>query len=335
MQKSILRLAFCQQCPKIELHAHLHGCVRKSTLKEFLTERNIPFDDDVFKTKDMRGSFRIFDYIHKSITSLDQVRRMFNEMIEDFEAQNVLYLELRTTPKDFPGSNCEDYVRTLLVELEKRGKAGESQIIVKLLLSMSRSESLEKARETLEIAKKYKDTGYIIGLDYSGSPFQKSFRDFIEIYQEGRDYGLKIAVHTAELPDEKTKQETDEILTFKPDRIGHFNYFNEEQLNKLIELKIPVETCPTSNKFTMELNEYKEHHFKIFMEREVPFCVCTDDTVVFDTDISQELYRICSAFDLSEDQAKETINRSIDCIFEESLKKSFKEKIRNFSFPNF
>ena len=40
--------------------------------------------------------------------------------------------------------------------------------------------------------------------------------------------GLFCTVHTAELPGEQTYQETCDILDFKPDRLGHFNFFDEK-----------------------------------------------------------------------------------------------------------
>lgn len=47
-----------------------------------------------------------------------------------------------------------------------------------------------------------------------------------------------------------------------PDRIGHFNYFNNDLYDEMIKLKIPIEMCPTSNLFTLKLKDYSEHHFK-------------------------------------------------------------------------
>ena len=47
VQPSAALLAICQRLPKIELHAHLNGCVRESTLLELARLRNL--DPDVMK----------------------------------------------------------------------------------------------------------------------------------------------------------------------------------------------------------------------------------------------------------------------------------------------
>ena len=57
---------------------------------------------------------------HKSVTSLATLRRITREVLHDFAADNVKYLELRTTPRAFAGASLEDYVLAVLEELARR-----------------------------------------------------------------------------------------------------------------------------------------------------------------------------------------------------------------------
>lgn len=41
--------------PKIELHAHLNGCVRRSTLEEFSKEKMLNHDFSCFSQRDNEG----------------------------------------------------------------------------------------------------------------------------------------------------------------------------------------------------------------------------------------------------------------------------------------
>jgi adenosine deaminase len=41
-------LEFCHLLPKVELHAHLHGSIRDSTILELLQKENYKVDLDVF-----------------------------------------------------------------------------------------------------------------------------------------------------------------------------------------------------------------------------------------------------------------------------------------------
>jgi adenosine deaminase len=75
---------------------------------------------------------------------------------------------------------------------------------IRLYLSCSRAEDIEKAKETLSLAKKYQKEGLILGIDYSGNPFQRDFNYFRPVFEEARSIGFKTLVHCAELPDAKT-----------------------------------------------------------------------------------------------------------------------------------
>lgn len=46
---------FVRMAPKVELHAHLSGCVRKSTLIEFANKKGINIESSWFDQRDNTG----------------------------------------------------------------------------------------------------------------------------------------------------------------------------------------------------------------------------------------------------------------------------------------
>ena len=54
--------------------------------------------------RDLRKCFGIFNEIHKLIRTTDALRRIVQEVLEDFMADNVIYLELRSTPRALEGN---------------------------------------------------------------------------------------------------------------------------------------------------------------------------------------------------------------------------------------
>ena len=50
----------------------------------------------------------------------------------------------------------------------------------------------------------------------------------------------------------------------------------------------------------MKFNSLKDHHFIKYFEVNHPLCICTDDTGVFLSDLSNELLLIAEAFNLDE-----------------------------------
>jgi adenosine deaminase len=88
-------------------------------------------------------------------------------MIEDFANENVVYLEIRTTPRVVPGQMTKrSYVETVLDAINNHP---HKNITVKLLLSINRGETNEQAMETVNLAIEYKNSG-VVGIDLSGNP---------------------------------------------------------------------------------------------------------------------------------------------------------------------
>mmetsp|Transcript_849 Transcript_849/g.1985 ORF Transcript_849/g.1985 Transcript_849/m.1985 type:complete len:217 (+) Transcript_849:5659-6309(+) len=166
-------------------------------------------------------------------------------------------------------------------------------IVPKLLISIDRGRGLEEAWENLSLAE---DSRHCVGIDFSGDPRKASFAEYSEVFSAARDQGLKTTIHTAETSDFK---DTSSILDFKPDRLGHCCDLDEVNFERIRDLSIPVELCPSSNLATMKWTAYDQHHFSKFYASGLPISICTDDTLLFQTDITKEHFFIAQAFHLS------------------------------------
>ncbi|GFR41381.1 hypothetical protein Agub_g2064 [Astrephomene gubernaculifera] len=126
-------LRACQLLPKVELHAHLNGCVRPQTIKEILEERfrageALAVTEQQLKEVTVTASdrslgkcFRLFDIIHAITTTHAAISRIACEVVRDFAADRTVYLELRTTPKSRPeyGMTKESYIEAVLQGVEQ------------------------------------------------------------------------------------------------------------------------------------------------------------------------------------------------------------------------
>lgn len=209
--------------PKIELHAHLNGSIRNSTLLELARELGekgtIIFSDfEYVIRKDDRSLcevFKLFDLIHIVTTDHKTITRITKEVVEDFAAENVVYLELRTTPKrnDSIGMSKRSYMEAVLEGLRSVSSnsldinlssndtakcvAGTKKIYVRLLLSIDRRESTAAAMETVKLALEMKDTG-VIGIDLSGNPTVGEWATFLPALKFAREQGLSVTLHCGE-----------------------------------------------------------------------------------------------------------------------------------------
>ena len=88
-------LEFIKKVPKVELHAHINGCIRDNTLLELL--ENSGADQEALKKlhvqlgdeRSLSQCFDLFSRIHRIVTSVEVVERITREAIEDFAADQV------------------------------------------------------------------------------------------------------------------------------------------------------------------------------------------------------------------------------------------------------
>ncbi len=119
---------FFRSLPKVELHRHLEGSLRLSTMLEIarLHDLDLPYQDvDEFRhlVQVVEGEPYNFQNFLAKFTSLrhfyqspEAIKRITHEAIEDAAADNIRYIELRFTPvaltrvQEFPLGEAMDWV---------------------------------------------------------------------------------------------------------------------------------------------------------------------------------------------------------------------------------
>jgi adenosine deaminase len=160
-------LKFCQKIPKFELHSHLSGSIRNSTIFELIknsqlyTEYLQIIDSKsrfFFFPKSKRTTsecFYIFNLIHHLTNNLNIIKRITREVIEDYSKENTKYLEIRTTPRKLEENNSlkynkREYIEAILEEINTyKTNFPENFYDINLILSIDRSNSNLNALETV------------------------------------------------------------------------------------------------------------------------------------------------------------------------------------------
>jgi len=103
---------FIRRMPKMELHAHLSGSVRTETVRT-LIRQHYPAEEveeqyrlcrlvagDLGEQRSMAECFALFKVLHRIISSSQILFQVTLDVLTDFVfGSNVMYLELRTTPR--------------------------------------------------------------------------------------------------------------------------------------------------------------------------------------------------------------------------------------------
>lgn len=319
---------FYMQLPKVELHAHLNGSISASTMKKLIAKKphlNVHSHMtmiDKGKKRTLEECFQMFQVIHQLTTNAEDILMVTKDVIKEFADDGVKYLELRSTPRgeNATGMTKRTYVESILEGI-KQCKQENLDIDVRYLMAIDRRGGPRTAKETVELAKEFflsaGDT--VLGLDLSGDPTVGQAEDFLEPLLEAKKAGLKLALHLAEIPD--NKKETQMLLDLLPDRIGHGTFLNSsvggslDQLDFVRQHRIPLELCLTSNIKSQTVPSYEQHHFGFWYSIAHPSVICTDDKGVFATYLSQEYQLAAETFNLTPSQVWDLSYESINYIF--------------------
>eukprot|EP00200_Dunaliella_tertiolecta_P002360 CAMPEP_0202338984 /NCGR_PEP_ID=MMETSP1126-20121109/1039_1 /ASSEMBLY_ACC=CAM_ASM_000457 /TAXON_ID=3047 /ORGANISM="Dunaliella tertiolecta, Strain CCMP1320" /LENGTH=318 /DNA_ID=CAMNT_0048929467 /DNA_START=158 /DNA_END=1114 /DNA_ORIENTATION=+ len=276
--------------------------------------------------------FMLFGIIHQLTTDLETISAIASQVVRDFAEDNVVYLELRTTPKEREGMTKESYVRAVLdgiacasaqlrsQQVESNGHSSSCvpDILVKLLLSIDRREGPHEAMQTVEVAKQFMGCG-VVGIDLSGNPSTGVWESWLPALVEARKAGLKITLHGGEVPGRS--KEAMQQLAFCPDRLGHMCYMEDNVKEALLASKIPLELCLTSNIKTQTFPCFQDHHFREVFFAQHPLVICTDDSGVFHTSLSQEYAIAMHTFGIHERDIQRLVADSIDYTFTSDAEK--------------
>jgi adenosine deaminase len=339
---------WCHELPKCELHAHLSGSIRDETLAEFLRDA----DDPVVhrqaaplinsKTgRSLKQCFALFPLIHRLVNTREKVARVVTEVLEDYEHDNCMYLELRTTPRRQSDTlSGQDYVWCVLQAVaEYHRRDPVPSLVCRVLLSVSRDAPVSSAQDTVDMARVFLSLpeshpayNLVVGLELSGNPTMGKWSDFEPVFSKARlefDAKLPISLHFGEVLDDAESQE---MLDFGPERVGHAVCMSTATAQRLLDMQLPVEVCLSSNMKTLSAPSVAEHPaISILYPAGHPICLCCDDCGIFTTNLSKEYYLASSDGGLSKQDLVRITENSIDMSFaKSSLKSAMVRRVKNF-----
>ncbi|XP_016981768.1 adenosine deaminase-like protein [Drosophila rhopaloa] len=327
---------FLKGLPKVELHAHLNGSLGVDSLRDLAERLYGSAPEKLLELcfirceKDLDACFETFKFVHELTATAEGLRYATELAVRDFAQDNVQYVELRTTPKANAHYSRRDYLE-IVIEAIIEARKKYPDILVKLLPSINRAEPVDVAEETVslavELAQSYPHL--ILGIDLSGNPAKGRFSDFAPIISKAREMGLKLVIHCAEI---KNPSEVQEMLEFGMSRCGHGSFLTQKEIELLKQRNIPIECCLTSNVKSGTVSSLEEHHLKRIMEANAPKVICTDDSGVFDTTLTQEFLLATETFGLTRRQCVDLTLEAVHHSFAtDQERKKMAERVENYA----
>ncbi len=288
--------------PKAELHCHLDGSLRLSTMLD-LAEQQAKLD--LLPARDEEGLRSVlrqiddaetledylawFGYTIPLMQTADALRRIAYELAEDNAAENVRYLEVRYGPvlHTEEGLSLDEVNDAVLAGLRdaERDFGIRTGLIVCGLRDRFESASLAQA----ELASRYRGRG-VVAFDLAGGEAGNPPEMHGAAFYHARKHLLAITLHAGESFGPASIRQA--LFKCGAHRIGHGVTLRQDPdlLRYVIDHRVPLEMCPTSNVQTHVVSGYETHPIREYVEAGVAVTVNTDNRLFSHTTVTDELW---------------------------------------------
>lgn len=323
---------FILTLPKTDLHCHLDGSLRISTLIELAKSANIKlFSYDAeelinhlgYKTirHDLIFYLKGFEHPLSVLQTPDNIERAFFELCEDAYLENVCHLEIRYCPylHQQKGLSLEQIAKSALNGSNLAQK--KYNMSVGHILCGLKHDTMDKIMSIAHLANEFKDQG-VVAFDLAGPEVGYPITNYLSATDYIHRNLLNLTIHAGENSGPDLIYQS--IVDAHAQRIGHGTALikDEKLLEYVAKNNIGIEACPTSNIQTGSVKDLASHPLKQFLDKDILVSINTDNRTVSYTNITQELLLVTEKFSLSLLQLKKLIANGFKTAFLSPVQKS-------------
>ena len=302
---------FIHQIPKTDLHVHLDGSMRLKTILELAEEQGVALPGDPQSEEelaeainmgaiceDLTDYLKAFDVTLSVMQTEEALYRAAFELGEDAARENVKYMEVRYSPllhtrKGLSYPVIVEAVGEGLREAKRQYGLMSGQIICGI-----RHMTPEASLRMAELCVAFKHRG-VVGFDLAGAEANNPAKDYREAFYLVRNNNVNLTIHAGEAYGPESIHQA--IHMGGAHRIGHGTRLREDGdlLNYIHDRRIPLEVCLTSNVQTRAAKSFESHPLPFYMSYGIRCTINTDNRLVTDTTMTEEMVRAAEYYDLN------------------------------------
>jgi adenosine deaminase len=299
--------AALQELPKVELHCHIEGTLRPTTLVDFASRNGVPLPtedpDELYRYDSLDGFLEVFWLGQSTLASRADWARLAYESVLDGAAHGVVYRESFFTPARhlIAGQSLADIV----AGIDEGMTAGEAEtgVTYRLIGDIDRAFGGRAAVEFVEELVALRRAGAagserVIGVGMDSTELGIDPLTFKDAYDLARAGGFRLTGHQGE---NSPASAIGVVLSeLGAERIDHgLPVLDDPELvARMSGERIAITVCPTSNVLIANtFAQLSDHSYPDMRAAGLLATVNTDDPAFIDLDLGAEYAAVATAFD--------------------------------------
>ncbi|RYU12011.1 adenosine deaminase [Nocardioides iriomotensis] len=326
--------------PKVELHCHLEGTMRPSTLVE-LAARNglrLPTSDptELYRYDSLDGFLEVFWTVQSALGGRDDWARLAHESLLDSAAHGVVHTEAFFTPARHLAAGQD--LASVVAGLDEGLAAAEAETGTRCLLicDMDRAFGPEAGRQLVEELVALRRAGSpgvdrVVGVGMDSTELGIDTRTYLPAYDVAGAAGLRLTGHQGENSPASAIAACLDVLGLERIDHGVPVLDDPELVARMAGERVPITVCPTSNVVIAHVVErLEEHPYPRMRAAGLLATVNTDDPALSDLDLGKEYAAVAAAFGYGwDDMVRIALDGVEACWLDDSDKRPLRERVRS------
>lgn len=316
----------------IDLHLHLDGSLSPdfvwNRLKEEVHDCEITAEEVKKRMRVPENCKNLTEYLEcfalpvQVLQSAEALTAAVEELTRRLQAQGLSYAEIRFAPQLHrrKGLTQEETVEAAINGLRWM-KSEPSDFSAQLILCCMRGAQDTENKKTLDMVEKYLGKG-VCAADIAGDEASFATAGYRQLFAYARDLSVPYTIHAGEADGPASVWAA---LELGAHRIGHGVRAGEDPvlLRELVDRRIPLEMCPSSNLHTRVMLQMKEYPLREYLRKGLCVTVNTDNMTVSGTTLRQEYEALRQECGLTGEEEQQLLRNAVQAAFlpEEDKKK--------------
>ena len=300
--------------PKVELHCHVEGAARASTVAELAAKHGVPLGvddpDDLYTYESLADFLAAFGTVCSAFVDAQDFHRLAYEAAEDAAAAGTRYREMFFSP----GFHLDRGIRfdTLWSGLVAGIADGEADhgVRTRLIMDVDKPKGIGPAMALLEAAR-VADRDILLGVGGDSTERGVDHHMFEPLIREAKNMGLKTCFHCGE---DGPAENIAIMVDAGVDRIDHGTRLLDlpDLAKRVVDEQIPLTSCPSSNVELNIVDSLEAHPFADQLAAGALVTLNSDDPTFFRFDLADEYERVAAAFGFDHDAMVKIRDNAID-----------------------